>query len=282
MPRSARRRTAAATVCAALIGAVGLLAPSAQAQAQARTQAPAPVQAPATASSTADRPRDTTTPPGTEGQSTTVTRPDGTQARFAVFSTDYATGQTIWYQTQSAPGGPFGAWSQVNGMNLNFQNQVLTAAADADGALEVFTIGYQSSVLVRMHQAGPDGPWSAPEPFGPAGAGVPRFFGAPVAFQRTDGTLAFFEVYQGSSSPQLYVNEQSAPGVWGSWTALGSGPLPSGVATPSSITESADGTLTVVAHMWNASSWFAQISEQAPGGAWGPWKDCRPGNCTTG
>ncbi|MFD7586552.1 hypothetical protein ACFV84_14170 [Kitasatospora sp. NPDC059811] len=43
------------------------------------------------------------------------------------------------------------------------------AAADANGALEVFTIGYQSSVLARIHQAGPDGPWSAPELFGPAG-----------------------------------------------------------------------------------------------------------------
>ncbi|MEV8328243.1 hypothetical protein [Kitasatospora sp. NPDC056731] len=92
-----------------------------------------------------------------------------------------------------------------------------TATADADGALEVFTIGYQSSVPVRMHQAGPDGPWSAPELFGPAGAGVPRFFGVPVAFQRADGALALFEVYQGSGSPQLYVNEQSAPGLWGPW-----------------------------------------------------------------
>ncbi|MFE4397979.1 MULTISPECIES: hypothetical protein [Streptomycetaceae] len=278
MPKSPRRFTAAATVCAALISAVGLLAPTAQAQ--ARTGAPASVLAAPDAET--GLPRDTGTPPGTEGQSTTVTRPDGTQARFAVFSTDYATGQTIWYRTQSAPGGPFGAWSQVNGMSLNFQNLVLTAAADADGALEVFTIGYQSSVLVRIHQAGPDGPWSAPEPFGPAGAGVPRFFGPPVAFQRADGTLAFFEVYQGSGSPRLYVNEQSAPGVWGSWNDLGSGPLPAGVATPSSVTQSADGRLTVLAHMWNATSWTAQISEQAPGGPWGPWQDCRNGGCAAG
>ncbi|MFD4535822.1 hypothetical protein ACFWNL_17305 [Kitasatospora sp. NPDC058397] len=85
-----------------------------------------------------------------------------------------------------------------------------TAAADADGALEVFTIGYQSSVLVRMYQAGPDGRWSVPEL-------LPGFFGVAVAFQRVDGALAFFEVYQGSGSPQLYVNEQSAPGLWGSW-----------------------------------------------------------------
>lgn len=101
MPESARRCTVAAAVCAALIGTVGLLAPSAQAQAQTRAQAP--VQAPAAVSSTADRPRDTTTPPGTEGQSTTVTRPDRTQARFSVFSTADGTGGTIWYQTQSAP-----------------------------------------------------------------------------------------------------------------------------------------------------------------------------------
>ncbi|MFD4397795.1 hypothetical protein [Kitasatospora sp. NPDC058478] len=276
MPKSARRCTAAATVCAALIGAVGLLAPSAQAQ------APTSVQAPATVSSTADRPRDTTTPPGTEGQSTTVTRPDGTQARFAVFSTADGTGGTIWYRTQSSSGGPFGAWSQVNGMSLSYRNQVLTAAADADGALEVFTIGYQSSVLVRMHQAGPDGPWSAPEPFGPAGGLVPRFFGVPVAFQRADGALAFFEVYQGSSSPQLYVNEQSTPGIWGSWTNLGTGPLSEAVATPSSVTEAADGRLTVLAHMWNGPSLSAEISEQAPGGAWGPWRDCRNGGCAGG
>ncbi|MFD7825894.1 hypothetical protein [Kitasatospora sp. NPDC059803] len=276
MPTSARRCTVAATVCAALIGAVGLLAPSAQAQ------APTSVPAPATVSSTADRPRDATTPPGTEGQSTTVTRPDGTQARFAVFSTADGTGGTIWYQTQSSSGGPFGAWSQVNGMSLSYRNQVLTAAADADGALEVFTIGYQSSVLVRMHQAGPDRPWSAPEPFGPAGGLVPRFFGVPVAFQRADGALAFFEVYQGSASPQLYVNEQSTPGVWGSWTNLGTGLLSEAVATPSSVTEAADGRMTVLAHMWNGPSLSAEISEQAPGGAWGPWRDCRNGGCTTG
>jgi hypothetical protein len=273
MRKSARRFTAAATVCAALVGAVGLLAPSAQAQAQTQARTPAQARPPV---------QRTATPPGTEGQSTTVTRPDGTQAQLAIFSTNYVTGQTIWYRTQGSPGGAFGAWSQVSTLALNFQNLVLTAAADADGSLEVFTIGYQSSVLVRIHQSGEDGPWSAPAAFDPDGTGVPRFFGPPVVFRRADGTLAFFEVYQGPTVPQLYVNEQTAPGSWGSWTDLGAGPLPASVATPSAVTQAADGTLTVVAHMWNAASMFAEISESAPGGAWGPWRACTTSGCANG
>ncbi|MEV7028225.1 hypothetical protein, partial [Kitasatospora sp. NPDC093558] len=260
MRKNARRFTAAATVCAALIGTVGLLAPAAQAQAPARAAA-------------AELRIQDATPPGTQVQTTTVTRPDGTQAQVAIFSTNYVTGQTIWYRSQSDPGGAYGDWSQVNGMALNFQYLLLTVAVDADGSLEVFTIGYQSSVLVRMHQSGEDGSWSAPEAFGPPSANVPRFFGAPVAFTRADGTLAFFEVFQRAGAPELYVNEQSEPGVWGSWTDLGPGPLPASVATPSTVTEAEDGTLTAVARMWNAPSMYARISEQAPG-VWGPWQAC--------
>ncbi|MEU8517405.1 hypothetical protein AB0C76_38400 [Kitasatospora sp. NPDC048722] len=274
MRKNARRLRAAATVCAALVGAAGLLAPTAQAQAHGG--APAHVAVAAAGLRAQDA-----TPPGTQVQSTTVTRPDGTQAQVAIFSTNYVTGQTMWYRSQSTPGGAYGGWSQVNGMALNFQNLVLTVAANADGSLEVFTIGYQSTVLVRMHQSGEDGAWSAPEAFGPSPASVPRFFGPPVAFTKADGTLAFFEVYQGSGAPRLYVNEQSTPGVWGSWTDLGTGPLPSSVATPSAVTQAADGTLAVVAHMWNAPSMYARISEQTPG-VWGPWQTCATAGCTNG
>ncbi|MEV7602643.1 hypothetical protein AB0O91_35250 [Kitasatospora sp. NPDC089797] len=275
MRKNARRSTAAAAVCVALIGAAGLLAPAAQAQPRPQAHTVAAV------ASAVVRPHDAT-PPGTQGQSTTVTRPDGTRAQVSVFSTDYVTGQTIWYRSQSAPGAAYGDWSQVSGLALNFQNAVLTAAANADGSLEVFTIGYQSAVLVRIHQTDEDGPWSAPEAFGPGGATVPRFFGAPVAFRRADGTLALFEVYQGSGSPRLYVNEQTAPGTWGTWTDLGPGPLPATVATPSAVTQAADGTLTVVAHMWNAPSMYATVSERTPGGGWGPWRACATAGCTTG
>lgn len=270
MRKNARRLRAAATVCAALIGAAGLLAPAAQAHGPATVHV----------TTAALRAQDAT-PPGTQVQSTTVTRPDGTQAQVAIFSTDYVTGQTLWYRSQSTPGGAYGDWSRVNALALNFQNLVLTVAADADGSLEVFTIGYQSSVLVRMHQSGEDGPWSAPEPFGPASASVPRFFGPPVAFTRADGTPAFFEVYQGSGAPRLYVAEQSTAGVWGPWTDLGPGPLPSSVATPSSVTQAADGTLTVVAHMWDAPSMYAEISERSPG-VWGSWRTCATAGCTSG
>ncbi|MFI9270810.1 hypothetical protein ACIGXM_08900 [Kitasatospora sp. NPDC052896] len=274
MRKNPRRLTAAAAVCSALLGAAGLLAPSAQAQ--------VPVSAkPGPAVAATDRSQRDATPPGGEVESTTVTRPDGTQAQVAIFSTS-AVNETLWYQTQLTPGGAFGAWSQIGTVQVNFQNPVLSAAADADGSLEVFTLPYESGGLLRLSQAGENGPWSAPESFAPAGTDVPRFFGYPVLFQRADGTLAFFEVYQGAGVPELYVNEQSAPGVWGSWTDLGAGPLPASVATPSFVTQAADGTLTVVAHMWDASSYSAEISELTPGGAWGPWQNCGTGACPAG
>jgi hypothetical protein len=265
---------ATATACAAVIGTIGLIAPSAQAQAPATTPSPS--------AATATRAQDTTTPPGVEVQSTTVTRPDGTQAQFAIYSINTAVNQTLWFHTQSTPGGPFGAWTQISGLTVNFQNSVLTAAAEADGSLELFTILAGTSTLVRLHQDGQDGPWSAPERFGPDNTYVPRFFGAPVAFQRSDGTLVLFEVYENVGAPELYVNEQSAPGQWDSWTDLGAGPMPASVATPSAVTEAPDGTLTVVSHMWDGPSWFARISETAPGGPWGPWQTCSTANCANG
>ncbi|MFE0459501.1 hypothetical protein ACFW1A_09600 [Kitasatospora sp. NPDC058965] len=274
MRKSARRTTAAAAVCAALLGAVGLFAPTAQARAQATVSL-------SPARGSVGRAPGTAPLPGVEGQSATVTRPDGTQAQFALFSVNSPTNVTVWYQTQSVPGGTFGAWTQVSTMTVNFQNALLAAASDTDGSLEVFTIGFQAGGLVRIHQSGENGAWSAPESFAPAGVGVPRFFGAPVAFQRSDGTLVLFEDFQGSGSPELYVDEQSAPGVWGAWTDLGAGPLPATVATPSSVTEAPDGTLTAVSHMWDAPSMFARIS-QSPTGSWGPWHACTSSGCANG
>lgn len=254
-----------ALACAVMVGAGGLLAPSAQ------------------AAGTTTRQQSTATPVGTEVGSVSVTRPDGTVAQIGDFQGSSYTSLYLWSRTQLVPGGPYGDWQQVSSVGLNFQNPVLSAAADADGGLEVFTDLYETGSLVRIHQATPNGAWSTPAAFGPGNAEIPRFFGYPVLFQKTDGTLAFFEVYQIGTVPELYVNEQDSTGAWGAFTDLGAGPEPESVGVPTSVTEASNGTLTAVAHLWDASSgYYAEISELAPGGPWGAWQSCATDGCVNG
>ncbi|WP_035803456.1 hypothetical protein [Kitasatospora mediocidica] len=272
--RGKGKRSAAALslVCAVAIAAGGWLAPSAQAQAQAQAQAPAQA-----------RQRPVATSPGTEVGSTSVTGPDGRVAQFGIFAAPTDGSEYLWYRTQLRPGGPYGDWQQVASARINFQLPVLSAGVDADGRLEVFTVEYQSAVLVRIHQLTPGGPWSTPQAFGPAGADVPRFFGYPVVFAERDGSLAFFEVYQSGSGTELFVNEQDGHGSWTGFTDLGAGPEPEPVGVPTSVTEAPNGTLTAVAHLWNASSgYYAEISQLTPGGPWGPWHSCATDGCTHG
>ncbi|MCX4745464.1 hypothetical protein OG455_08000 [Kitasatospora sp. NBC_01287] len=212
-----------------------------------------------------------------------MTRPSGLVTQFGIFSGTGGPDETLWYRTRRTPGGAYGEWQQIGSVGVNFQNPVLSAAVDADGRLEVFTVEPESSVLVRIHQLSPGGPWSAPEAFGPGSAAVPRFFGYPVLFREHDGSLAAFEVYQVGAVPELYVSEQDRHGTWGAWTDLGAGPEPESVGTPTSVTEAPDGTLTAVAHLWDASSgYYAEISQLTPRGAWGPWHSCATDGCAGG
>lgn len=273
--KGSRQALVVAAACAAAI----VLAPAAHAQqpAPARAQAQAQAQAEAAA-------RTAKADPGPLEESVSVTRADGRVAEFAIFSLPGNTpNERLFYRTQSTPGGSWGDWSQVLDTPVNFQNPVLSAGVDADGRLEVFTVEYETSTVVRIAQLAPDGAWSAPTAFGPGSAGIPRFFGYPTVFQRADGSLAFFEVYDIGSVPELYVDEQDASGSWGSWTDLGAGPEPESVGTPTKVTQAADGTLTAVAHLWDASSgYYCEISELTPGGPWGAWHSCTTDGCTSG
>jgi hypothetical protein len=269
--KGSRRALAVAAVCAAAIGAGGILAPSAQAQAQARPHTPA-------------QPRAAAADPGTLEESVSVTRADGRVAQFAIFALPGNTpNERLYYQTQTTPGGSYGVWSQVLDVPVNFQNPVLSAGVDADGRLEVFTVEYGTSTLVRIAQLTPDGAWSTPTAFGPGSASIPRFFGYPTVFQRSDNSLAVFEVYDTGTVPELFVNEQDSTGTWVSWTDLGAGPEPEAVGTPTQVTQAPDGTLTAVAHLWDASTgYYAKISELTPGGPWGAWQTCATDGCTNG
>jgi hypothetical protein len=49
------------------------------------------------------------------------------------------------------------------------------------------------------------------------------------------------------------------------------------------VTEAPDGTLTAVAHLWDASTgYYYRISEVDAGGAWGPWTSCATDGCVGG
>ncbi|GAB2700222.1 hypothetical protein [Kitasatospora kifunensis] len=211
-----------------------------------------------------------------------MTRPDGRVAEFGTSASSTSPG-SLWYRSQFFPGGPYGAWHLVTTMMLNPQIPVLSVGSDPDGSLEVFMVGIETSTLVRIHQLTPDGPWSEPTPFGPDGASVPRFFGAPVPFQKRDGSLAYFEVYLTGTGTGLFVNQQDWTGTWGVWTDLGVGPEPESVGAPTKVTQAPDGTLTVVTHLWNApTGYYCKISELTPGGPWGAWQTCATDGCTNG
>ncbi|MGW7006464.1 hypothetical protein ACWGCW_27500 [Streptomyces sp. NPDC054933] len=272
MPGRRKRGTLAAALVGVLVGGIAWLTPS-SAQALPHPAAePGRHQTPGEASGGS---------PGTRVESVSVRRSDGRTAEFGVFSAPRTGADYLWYRTQAAPGGLYLPWSQVTTARINNQYPVLSAAEDGDGRLEVFTAEFQTTDVVRIHQSRPDGPWSAPTVFGPpSGAAIPFYFGYPYLYRTADGRLAYFAVYGDANGNALFTAEQSASGVWGRWTDLGAGPEPEPVGTPISVTESPDGRLTVVAHLWNASSgYYCEISQLAPGGPWGPWRTCATDGC---
>ncbi|MEU6172527.1 hypothetical protein ABZ832_11410 [Streptantibioticus parmotrematis] len=237
---------------------------------------------PSAAQATAPRPSHTAAgSPGTQVETVSVARRDGGTAQFGVF-TDTTGADHLWYRTQTVPGGAYRSWQQVGTARLNNQYPVLSAAEDADGRLEAFTMEYQSTDIVRVAQTRPGGPWSAPAAFGPSsGASVPFYFGYPYLYRMADGRLAYFAVYSDATDNELFSAAQDAHGTWGSWTDLGTGPEPEPVGTPTSVTENPDGGLTVVAHLWNASSgYYCEITQLGAGGPWGPWRTCATDGCT--
>lgn len=183
--------------------------------------------------------------------------------------------QTVWHCGQLAAV-PDGGWSDWESLGLPGAGTTgpLTAATNADGRLELFTIAVLGGVW-RCGQTQPNGDWSAWESMN-LPQGLQAELGGLAAAQNQDGRLELFVAGQGGVLRHCW---QTQPGgTWSAWKSLetrGAGfagvtaALGPGGRLVIFATERPTATST---GEHNSGEVLWQRSQITPGGAWSAWE----------
>lgn len=167
---------------------------------------------------------------------------------------------TIWHIWQTAPNGGWSGWDDLGGPPGGVGAHLLAVGQNADGRLEIFTIGTDEA-LWHIGQTAPNNGWGAWESLGTP-PGTPIISLAVGA--NADGRLVVAAV---GTDEAVWEIEQTAPnGSWSAWSGLGS---PGGALAPPAVARNADGRLEVFAVASQHALWH--IAQTAPGSGWGAW-----------
>lgn len=216
-----------------------------------------------------------TTPSGepTPGTPTTdLVRRDGRVDQFAIVSLPGVIPQQalrVWYRPQTAPGGPYGAWTMLSDLGVNVRWPFVTPIENTDGRLEAFFDVAYAGPTYRLFQTSPGGPWSGEVFSLPS----PTWWGGPALAQLPDGRWGYAQTTAHVSGHEVgmwYVAQTSPSGPWGTWEYLGTGPFYAPVTYPQVNVTPSDGTFHIAATMWTAVNCKAHI-DQLPTGGWSAW-----------
>jgi hypothetical protein len=221
---------------------------------------------PAGAKSVSTAPVITPPAPGAPGN---VLRSDGRIDQFQVAATPGELPHLalhVWYRRQLAPGGAYGAWTQVSGLSVNSRTPFVVAAEDGAGLISAFVDVYMGPNS-RISQTTVDGPWTV-ESFD---AVSPTWYGIPAVLRLGDGRLAYGHTTQHVAGHEVgvwYATQSTPGGSWGGWEYLGTGPFTVAVTNPYNLTQFGDGTVGMSAAMWGGPTCVAQVRQAAVGGPW--------------
>lgn len=188
------------------------------------------------------------------------------------------------HRVRRSPHGPWGAWERFGGTGDRTDHRtddrtdrspatVPTAAANADGALELFATADDGTLLHRRQRTpagaaavgdpggggGGSGTWG---PWRPLGG---RAGGAPEVVRDADGRLELFGLTPAGTA--VTHRKQLAPGgSWGPRERFG-GPA----ANPPAVAADAAGRLEVFA-VERGGARMSYRKQRTPGGSWGPWR----------
>src|SRR6266568_3354229 len=179
--------------------------------------------------------------------------------RLEVFALDSA--GALWHIQQTTPGMNWNSWASLGiAPNTNVLPDFVVEE-NADGRLEVFTIGNDGAVW-HVWQVAPNSSWSpwASLAHPPNSAAV----GGPVVGRNADGRLEVFAL--DAPGALWHIWQTSAGHGWFHWFSSGRPQV-----TPNwlDVIQNADGRLEVFALAEHAGIWH--IWQTSPNGTWSPW-----------
>lgn len=167
----------------------------------------------------------------------------------------------VWHVWQD-PASPtaWSGWDDLGGPPGGVGAHFLVVGQNADGRLELFTLGTDGAAW-HVWQVAAGGAWAAWTALGqPAGTSIVNL----ALGTNADGRLDLFGT---ALDGALWHTWQEAGGGWSAWASLG-GPAGANLAGPA-VGRNADGRLEVVAVADQHAVWH--LAQSSAGGGWGSW-----------
>jgi len=144
--------------------------------------------------------------------------------RLEVFAVD-KTG-VLWHVWQTAPNNGWSAWTKLPTASAGFSGPPGGALRNADGRIEVFTMG-PGGTPFHVWQTAPNGGWTTGASMGKPAGGI---MGGLAVARNADGRLEAFGI---ATDHKLWHIWQTVPnGGWSAWATLGGPPSPVNAGDP--------------------------------------------------
>jgi hypothetical protein len=187
---------------------------------------------------------------------------NNTDGRLEVFAVD--TNGILWHLWQTTPNGTWSSWDSLgkpSTLDLGFP----MAAKNADGRIEVFTVG--NGALWHRWQTAPGGSWY-PSWFssGQPSLSIPISIGVTALSQNADGRLEIFAV--GTDGAFWHLWQTTPNGTWSAWDRLGK-PGTVEFSPPPTIGRNQDGRLEPLLIGNDGALWH--LWQTSPGSTWSGW-----------
>ncbi len=187
-----------------------------------------------------------------------------TDGRLEVFTV--GSDGALWHIYQEAPNGTWSSWTPLGKPpNLTAVN-VPVVGKNADGRLEVFTIGSDGALWHTWQTAPGHGPWFNWFSSGQPAASIANAQFPPSVAQNTDGRLEVFTI--GSDGALWHIWQTTPNGTWSNWASLGL-PQAASITSPPTVEKNKDGHLEVLVSGHDGALWH--IWQTVPGNGWGNW-----------
>lgn len=186
--------------------------------------------------------------------------------RLEVFTISQYLGGPLWHIWQLAPGGSWSNWESL-GTPLNNGNILYTAVGEnADGRVEVFIIGSDTS-LWHIWQLGEGSGWGKWTSLGTP-PDVNNLATNCSVRKNDDGRMEVFVTSYGPTNALWHIWQLTPGGGWSAWTSLGAPPSLQIQSAPA-VRKNKDGHLEAFATDTNGALWH--IWQVVPEGNWGNW-----------
>jgi hypothetical protein len=183
--------------------------------------------------------------------------------RLEVFTT--GSDGTLWHIWQNVPNGTWHNWDTLNKPPTANALTMPGVGKNADGRLEVFTIGTDGA-LWHIWQTTPNGAWGNWFSSGQPSTSQLNAQFPPFIAHDADGRLEAFTI--GADGALWHIYQVAVNGTWRNWTPRGKPPGVNTVNAPF-VGQNADGRLEVFSIGSDGALWH--VWQTTPNGTWGNW-----------